>query len=388
MPFKLCLILIGLLLLALPVRAQEDLPLSEPISYDDEVYDTLTARAFWDWWHIQAEAGDQIVVEMQAGDQLEPLLGILSSDGTLLARSADGAPGGLIALEYTVETPGEYTIVATRVGNENGTSTGPYDMRVRRANAVPVRDNPYQEVIFRCQDFEAANAATVEFSDDPEQAIYYVISIYGFGDFQPVIRATFESLNFTDCARDSQGMGGNIYQLPGEEAITLTENFADHAAQLFIPAAAEAGTVTLTIGSVDGRPGRYIAVIDRFIIGEDDLDSIRVGPGPLAAAAPLTVYMVADSQSRLDPSIEPIDEQSALIFCDDAGRRCDAVESPDGLYIHIDELNVDIRADRFDAAALIAPGRPEIYGLELSSVGGRTTGRYSIILVGELPARE
>ncbi len=388
MPYKPGLILTCLLLLALPLNAQDDLPLSEPISYDDAVTDTLTARAFWDWWILQAEAGDEIIIEMQAQEQLEPLLGILSPDGNLLTRSEDGLPGGLIALEYTFETAGEYTIVATRAGNETGTSTGPYAMRVRRLNAVSIRENPYQEVVFRCQENEAVNVASVEFFEDPQQAAYYVISVWGFGDFQPVIRATFESINFTDCARDSQAMGGNLYHLPGEEPITLTENFADHAAQLYIPAAGEVGMVSLTIGSVDGSPGRYIAVIDRFTIGEEDFDTIRVGPGPRAAAAPLTVYMVADSQSRLDPSIALHDEQSPLMFCDDAGRRCETIESPEGLAIRIDELDIDIAADRFDAAVLIPPGTPEIYGLELSSFNSRTSGHYSLVLVGELPALE
>src|SRR5690606_19871969 len=125
---------------AAPLAAQDDdLPVTTFIAFDDIVTETLTETAFWDWWQIQANEGDIIVADMIAEDALEPLLGILGPDGDLLDRSEDGPPGGSVSLEYTTPAAGEYTIVATRVGNANGTSTGPYTLQVRRANPVNER---------------------------------------------------------------------------------------------------------------------------------------------------------------------------------------------------------------------------------------------------------
>lgn len=387
MMLKYLLLLCCALLLAGPLAAQDDLPLSASIHYDEEVTDSLTSFAFWDWWHLQAAAGDVILAEMVAREPLEPLLGILNPGGTLVARSNDGAPGGTVTLEYEVTEPGEYTIVTTRVGNENGTSSGVYDLRVRRLNETPIRENPYQQVTFRCQDYEVTNAATLEFEEDIDQTTYYLISVYGLDGFEPVIRVEFSGVDLTDCARDVQGMGGNIYTLPGEESITLDDPavFRDHAAQLFISAPAAVGSVTLTIGSANGAPGRYIAIVDGFYMGEEDQDYVRIGQGPLAARAPLTMYMIAEAASRLDPSLVLLNEAAALI-CDDAGRRgCEGVPSPVGLSAYLAEQDITIQADSFDAGLMLAPGAPELWDVELSGFRSNTSGRYALVLLGELP---
>jgi hypothetical protein len=376
------------LLLALPVYAQEDLPVSDTIHYDDLVFDNLTARSFWDWWFLQAAEGDQIIAEMTGEGGLKPLLGILDANGTLVARSIDGEVDGTVTLEYTAPETGEYTIVATRVGNENGTSLGPYSLSVRRANEAAARVNPYQEVTFRCRDYEVANAATIVFAEDEDQVTSYLISIYGVDGFRPVIRVELGALNFTDCSRDTQAMFGSVFAMPGEEPFTLVDNFAEIAAQLFIPNAAPAGEITFTIGSADGAPGRYMAVIHGFSIGEADRDIIRLAHGPLAALKPLTLYMIADSRSRLDPALAFANEGETGAVCDDAGRRgCEGVPSPDGLYSFLSEQAVEIKSDPFDAGLVLPPGLPQFHDIELGSFNDNTAGSYAIVLIGELPPR-
>jgi hypothetical protein len=375
---NLLLCLIISLLLTVPLSAQEDLPVSDSINYDDMVSDTLTARSFWDWWLLQAAEGDEIVAEMTGEQGLEPLLGILDPNGTLVARSIDGEVDGTIRLEFTAPQTGEYTIVATRVGNEHGTSLGPYSLIVRRANEASVR----------CQDYEVANAATIAFADDEGQATSYLISIYGLDGFRPVIRAELSALEFTDCARDTQAIGGSIFAVPGEEPVTLVDNYAEIAAQLFIPNAAPAGEITFTVGSADGAPGRYLAVIHGFTIGEDDYDTIRLAQGPLAALKPLTMYMIAESSSRLDPSLAFTDAAETGAICDDAARRgCEGVPSPDGLYVFLAEQGVEIKPDAFDAGLVLPPGVPEFHEIELSSFNSNATGPYAIVLIGEISPR-
>ena len=374
--------------LALPLLAQDnDVPLSEPIEYDQPVSDTLTERAFWDWWQIQAASGDIISAQMQAGDTLEPLLGILGPDGSLLASSEDGTLGGTVTLEYHVQDAGQYTLVATRVGNENGTTTGAYQLLVRQA--APPRPNPYQEVTFRCHDYEVTNAVTLEIEEDDVPGESAVIAVYGLDGFQPVIRAHFADFKLDDCSSDSSAMGNDSYQLPGEAPVTLTPPVEGGAAELVLGSVGQLGDFTLTLGSMNGATGRYIAVIYGLTIGQADRDPVTVGQGPLASSAPLNVYMVGAQGSRLDPTLTLQNQNAQIPLCDDVGQRgCEGVPSPLGLRVLLAGPGLDIQPDRFDAGISLPPGTPQLWHLELGSYSDRTTGTYSIVLLGSLPAHE
>ena len=75
--YTLTLILFFLLLAGLPTLAQTDEPLVAGINYGMSVQETITDRAFFDWWQLDAAIGDEIVVSMEAADGLQPLLGLL-----------------------------------------------------------------------------------------------------------------------------------------------------------------------------------------------------------------------------------------------------------------------------------------------------------------------
>ena len=362
-------------------RAQE--PGVSEIRYDSIVEDGIEENAIFDWWLIDVEEGDMMVMEMRGSDGLAPLIGLLDPGGQLVARSADGIIDGDVLLEYTAEASGQYIVVATRAGNENGTTTGNYWLRVRRANTPRERVNPYQQVVFRCQAMEVTNVLTLEFNDDAP--LFYRVNVYGMDDFLPVIRVEIDSLGLTDCSRDSQAMGGDSYTLPGAETVVLEGDEPEQVAQLAITGAQQAGNVTLTVGSENGLPGRYVVVVEGFRIDPaNDRDRISIGQGPLAASVPLLVYMVGSNDSRLDPVIEA---ESPVIVCDDVGRRgCDDIPAISGLRVTIGD-DVVITGDRFDAGALLPAGTPQLYTLELGSFSGNTSGDYSLVILGEMPTK-
>ncbi len=374
------------------VAAQNEDTGAAAITYDQVVTETIASDAIFDWWFLDALADDVLVVDMRGANGLAPLIGLLDPGGTLIARSEDGQVNGLTTMEFTLPEDGQYVIVATRVGNENGTSTGDYELRVRNAVGNYVRENPYQQVTFRCTDMQATNAATLEFADDFGTAEVYRINVYGMDGFVPVIRVYLDGVDVTDCSSNSQAMGGDSYSLPGGETVVVEGDLLTTSAQLTITGANRAGNVSLTIGSRDGAPGRYMALIEGFAIDTpDDVDTISVGQGPLAAGAPLLVYMVAGKTERLDPSMELLTDnadegETADNVCDDAGRRgCEDVPSLVGLRLTVG-ADVDIMGDRFDAGALLPPGNPQLRQFELSSFDGNTSGTYSLVLMGELPA--
>ncbi|MEP6984913.1 MAG: hypothetical protein ABI970_04930, partial [Chloroflexota bacterium] len=304
-------ILFGLVLLSsvLPALAQDqtDSVTVTEITYDSVEQDTITNKAFYDWWRIQASAGDVMVVEMGGSDGLAPLIGILDTSGNLVAKSTEGEPNQSVSMDFTVPKDGQYTLVATRVGNGDGTTTGRYAIRVRKANPAEDTTNPdqYETVTFACQNFEATNVVTLRFAEDPRPNLRYRITVYGLDGFIPVIRLNFDvpgQAPYEICNTNADATLNDSFTVPGEAARTITKDNIATASQLLFAGADKAGFVNVTIASKDGTPGRYFAVIDGFSIGtpsNSDLYDVRIGP--LAKLTPLTVYMVAAENSRLDP---------------------------------------------------------------------------------------
>ncbi len=385
-------LIIGLCaLLAVPALAQDtDVETVAPINVDDIVEDSLTQKAFFDWWHVQAVEGDILVMDMAASAGLQPLIGILDVGGTLAARSPDGAADSTVTLEYTVPATGQYTIVATRVGNADGTSMGTYTLRLRRANAPVQQYNPYQDVTFRCDDYDVTTATTLVFQEDPSTDLIHRITVYGIDGFQPVIRLNIETPDpYELCNVDAARTVGDTFTLPGEPARTVTEANLNTVSQLLVSGAEEVGTITITIGSKDGQPGRYMAVLDGFTIEpSNDVDAMEVRVGPLAAkTTAIQIYMIDAESSRLDPFMNRPDIEET---CDDAGRKgCEAVVSFTGSGATLHEgTGATFLGDRSDAGLLLNPGNPDPMAVELSSREGRTHGGYALVLIGELPPRE
>jgi hypothetical protein len=378
---------------ALPTAAQsEDTPSVLDIAYDDVVQETITSGAFWDWWTLEASAGDQIVVDMGAMDGLEPLLGILNAGGDLVIQSEPGAANNAISLEYTAPADGQYTLVATRAGNADGTSAGSYALRVRLANPTETLTNPLQDVTFRCEDYEATTAATLRMNEDPAAGLTYRITVYGLDGFQPVIRVRFQTKDqdkpFELCNTDARLTENDTFTFPGEAEHTITADTLDTVSQLLLTGADGMGIVTVTIASREGAPGRYLAVLDGFSIEpQADEDLIEVRIGPLAAKnTHLTVYMMAAQNSRLDPFLTSTDTGQS---CDDAGRGdCSDVPALTDTRIVLHEgSGTTLRGDRSDAGLILTPGTPDTIGLVLSSRSGDTHGGYALLLRGTLPPR-
>ena len=389
--WKHCLVLGLLVLLAVPVLAQDsDSSSLLPIKYDDVVQETLTQKSFFDWWQLDAKAGDDIVIDMAAFDGLEPLIGILDPGGTLVSRSNDGAANSTVMLEYVIPAEGQYTIVATRVGNADGTSAGSYSLRLRLANPPVETVNTYQDVTFRCDDNDVTTASTLVFQEDPIQNLTYRITVYGIDGFLPVIRLNTDLPNKVEvCNTDAAKTVGDTFTLPGETQRTISADNLDTVSQLLVGGGEKAGVITITIGSKDGKPGRYMAIVEGFNIDPaNDTDAVEVRVGPLAAkTTAIQMYMVAAQNSRVDPFMTRADTEET---CDDAGRKgCEAVPtfSGSGATLHEGD-GATLTGDRSDAGLLINPGNPDPVVVQLSSREGKTHGTYALVFIGQLPPRE
>lgn len=377
---------LGWLLSAGIVAAQTDdadAPLNETITYGDRVSGDLSSAAFFDLWRIEAQAGEEILIEMAGQDDLEPLIGLLNPTGDLVARSDDGSPNGVAELTFTFETPGDYTIVATRVGNQNGTSVGRYTLFVAQGESTVTVVNPYEEVEFRCADFEVTTAASLQFRQ-PRGSQRIVV--YGLDGFQPVIRVLASRSDAAQvCTREGDGTGAAL-TLPA--AAPFTADATIPTAEVELAAEDELGIITLTIGSADGAPGRYLAMITGFALENGEQNTLDARLGPLAAQeSALLIYMVdAELNGRLDPAVRRGDAPDDAV-CDDAGRRgCEDVPSVAGVGVETAD-GLRLIGDRFDAGLRIPQGELESVSMILGSFNNHSAGNYGLLLIGELPAR-
>jgi hypothetical protein len=393
MRIKILLLISLFLFTVIPAQAQEatpDAPGNFLIFYDEIVQQTITEGGFYDTWRVDAEVGDVIVAYIRASNGLAPFAAILDPGSDVVAESIEGEVNGIISVEWAVVAAGRYTVLATRVGDQYGTTTGDYELEVRNATGgtSTAEVNPLEQATFQCQDFEAVNVLSVNFNEDAGQTDSYRISVYGFDGLQPVIRIYIPTLDLNDCSRDSQFMVGDTLTLPNEMTTTVLSEESHTAARLTLTGVEQMGGINLVIGSAYRTTGRYVLVIEGFNVGEGrDGDFIDIANGPLAAASPLLVYMVRAQGSRVDPFAQTILNDGTLLTCDDAGRRtCQSgVPTFRDSSIIFNE-GVSIIGSRFDAGLSVAPALGEHMQIGVTSFEYRTTGQYSIVIVGQLPA--
>lgn len=382
--------------------AQEDQPNVEEVRYGQTLVDTITDNAFFDWWRINAAAGDEMLVEMQAADGLVPLIGLLSPDQDLVARSdldEVAQPDGFATLRYRFEQEGLYTIVATRDGLDAGISTGTYRLSITRLGD-PARFEQYAEVEFRCGAQLITTALAFTLNQPPNLSApegqpveFYRVTVFGFEGFRPIIRAQSAiQAEPLDCTSDARALPGSQVILPGMAPVTVTEADEEHLAQLTLLNSSRQdfyGSLRITIGSLEGAAGLYLVVVEGLrLANRGDEGELRLNLGPLARETTLSLYMVG--MQRLDPALQALNpEGDVIVECDDAGSRgCPDVPAftGAGAILYPDDP-VTLIGDRFDAGLILQPGSADELYLRLMSRERRTSGDFVLFFIGELPPR-
>jgi hypothetical protein len=410
-----CLLLICMLgALTAVGRAQgvpESTPDPAPVPTPNVVFNTtygieeagmLSDAQFFNWWRILPAAGDTIQIEMTGLDGLAPLIGLLSPSGELIARSdgpPDGAapPNGTTRLRHTFESDGRYTIVATRVGNAEGTTTGAYTLRTALVDR-PEPPNEHLEYEFRCDELLATRVLGFQVAEDAGNAHpdgvteFYRLTVFGLDGLQPVIRARSSAQETTlDCTDFGVNLVGAEVTLPDGTHTTVGED-TSHVAQLTLRNSSlddGFGIVSFAIGATDGQPGRYLAVLEGLAIEpRADIDELTVHIGSLALDAPVTILALADPATRLDPMVawtpsEPgPGGEYTWVLCDDLGTDpCAPAQT--GLSIVLPDRS--FAPGRLDAGVTIPQAAPGTFAFQIGSRETRTSGAYTLVFMGELP---
>jgi hypothetical protein len=404
-------LVLGWAITARSVNGQPDFTRAMSIDFGVPVSESINSVNFFDWWRFAGRTGDIVYVRMTGVNGLAPLIGILDAGGDLIARSDDptpAAPNSETTIRLTLPQDGDYIIVATRVGNENGTTTGDYVLQIDWLNPPPTRDPLYQDITFECDGETVTAALTLQIYPDEGRTL--TARAYGIDGFRPIWRYIYDGTGESGCT--SASAVGDVVTLIGDAPRAITPESADASAQLTIPESAAGEGVVLMLGARAGTFGRFVVLIDGFEIAvippntpggvpvPADSDDIGVRRAPRAGLStePLWVYMVAESAARLDPYMQLGRGASS---CDDAGRRasggrgCEGTPAFIGAGVSVagvptaDGTGVTAGAryigDRFDAGMGIAPGDTLPALFTFTTFNRSTGGAYGVVLIGDVP---
>jgi len=410
----LALALLGWATLASAQEATEaptpaDAPLFAPISFGFPVEDTLTDEAFYDWYLIDLQAGDRIGITMQGSEGLSPLIGILDTGRDLVARSdGDGrnlAPvNGTAHLEYIAPQSGQYIVVATRSGISIGLTTGRYLLEVALLGQNPPLVNTGVEVEFRCGERLITHALELRFAQAPQartafngETVYelYRVTVIGLDGFQPMVRLVSDiRQERLDCSSSATGIPTTSFRTPQGETLALEPQTEEGAASLArltlrnVDEQEQFGQVTVSVGSLNGRGGRYLLLLEGLGLDQPSRQSrIELRIAPFARGTSPLLAVIGAPTSRLNPVLELLGpDGTSLGLCDDAGRApCPTDFSLAGVG-GLDALwGGTLLADRFDAALSWTPANLDWHALLISARDSQSRGDYALLVVGELP---
>ncbi len=204
------------------------------IIYNTPVTGTINAQTFEERWQFSGTEGDEITIRMSRVDpasNLDTFLYLLDSEGNELAQNDDAALSDDLStseiLNFDLPYTGTYTIVATRYGGAESTSTGDYTLEILtrdEPSAVPTEELPGgvqiegQAVRYGMfvQDSLEANAAPKIYDFEGQAGDIVTISVKRqSGDFDPVLTLRDEGGNVI--AANSRFNGASDARIVGIE---------------------------------------------------------------------------------------------------------------------------------------------------------------------------
>ncbi|MFZ4826648.1 MAG: hypothetical protein ACOYLB_04775 [Phototrophicaceae bacterium] len=395
------IMLIALVLVGLPnVIYAQDIPALPPqVTYSPvpvgvPVQDSITDVALYDWWTIDLSSNQVILITMTASNGLRPLVGVLNPVRELVARSEPSEINGVAQLRFEAPSAGSYTIVPTRVENEQGITTGDYTLEVSiLSDATPIEVDPFREVVIACDGMDIKNALTLRIEDDYPQTNNFRLSVYGLDGFVPVLRTIvkprvepFIDRFCTDSAEyGGAGFGyGDTLMLPDG----YTTQIEGESVRMIYENSAVVGVVQINVGMQETLTGRFVVVIDGLQLGEaQDRDLIEIGAGALLNENDrVYAYAVANPTTRLDTFLQEMDLSGNVLFtCDDAGTGdCEAIPTIDGFNLSIVEDGTTLQGGTSDGGIALHLEDVGAQLLFVESFRGRTHGQYSLIVIGEV----
>ncbi len=102
------------------------------VEYDQELTGEISGAQWYQDWTLTAKAGDSLSIAIKrTSGTLKPTAAILGGSGQNLNQAYVSSTGDSASFDlYTLQTPGTYTVRASRDGDQDGTTTGKYALVV------------------------------------------------------------------------------------------------------------------------------------------------------------------------------------------------------------------------------------------------------------------
>ena len=113
---------------ATPGSGAGGLAVGASLAYGDSVQGMIDNTNWFQSYTFNGQAGDTVTITLLAapGSTLDPYLGLLDSGQNVLMEDDDSAGGLNSQITFTLPASGTYTIIATRYGFDQGTSSGAF----------------------------------------------------------------------------------------------------------------------------------------------------------------------------------------------------------------------------------------------------------------------
>lgn len=109
---------------------------SVPLAYGQRIEGVIVEERPAEQYTFQGSANDQVLIRMEALDrELDPFLYLYGPEGEIVGQDDDSGGGRNAELATVLPVDGEYTILATRFGRENGSGAGGYVLSLNQGVA-------------------------------------------------------------------------------------------------------------------------------------------------------------------------------------------------------------------------------------------------------------
>lgn len=155
----------------------------------------------------------------------------------------------------------------------------------------------------------------------------YRATVIGLSNFNPVLAIQNQNSALIACSDDSPNASNYAANLPSQ----IVAASGQSAQVTFIQNGSRDSDTSLLIGGLEGILGEFILVLEGMALTDDDgirdIYRVNLSPEMVSAGASITLYMLAEDNSLIDPYIYQIDSAGDVITdsagneisCDNAG---------------------------------------------------------------------
>lgn len=386
------------------------------LAYGDSATGTVDNTTYVVGFCFTGTTGDQVTITMEStSGTLDPYLELADPTGNTLFASNDDADANTrnAQIVFTLTTTGQYLIVASRYGIDQGDSTGNFVLTLaaggkgNTGNSVPPKGGtpaPEDQIVINitCDTGEQIVGGVQLSFINVNPGFSYTVTAVGLDGFDPVVAVETEP-GVGTCNDDAAGAAGSEIAVPDFGRIVASRS----TAQVRFTSPRRGNPTNISVGSADGETGQYVLIIEGLAISpSDELDGFAVRVPDSVALETLSVYMVS-KYVDLDPYLElyqgdgltqAYDEDGNfyedsvdynniefLFACDDAGIG-DCADTPAFPGGGVDIANGSrYVAGELDAGLLVTPNSSLPMLFAFGSVNGASAGEYAIMVIGFVP---